>query len=807
MVPIWIDLRFALRTLIKNRGFTAVGVLILALAIGVNTATFSALNAWFFRPLPFPDPGRIVVVLQTEEKRRTQPPTFDSFVDLLNWKSATNAFSSMAGAFWRTYTLSGRGEPRRLLGMIVTSDLFPTLGVGAKLGRTFSASDLSGPPVAVLSYRLWQEGFSGSSDIVGKSVILNGKSFIVLGVMPASFDFRLSNQPRPTELWTLIPPGDLNYGPNGQGPIAVIARLRGGVSIRSAQLELSELQRRLDRKSRSDSDGYGIVVDTLQRNNTQSVRLSLFLLSGTAFLVLLIGCANLAALQISRSAERAKELAIRSALGASRSRLLSQVLAESAILALGGTGFGILLAEACVFIFGSANLLGAQAPNPITVDWRTVVFAACLMVITSVLFGLPSAFLVSRLDLNRLLKEEVAPVLFRSPRARRVVVIGQVAIALVLATAATQLTRTLVALFDQSPGFEPRNVTAMYVALDNSLSVSTEKRNEFTSDLLRHLRSLPGVSYACASASDVVQAPVPAAIRVEGRPQRSVGDELSVGEQMISPGYFVTLGIPLLRGRYFRGAANSAPVVILNESAAKLIDEQNPIGTKVQIGGGGPWRSIIGVVGDTRSLVYGSLGWRVVPRAFVPIDQATSDDVNPIGSEMIVYLLRKSPVSANVLKNAVFSIDPNVPVSVHSLGQVIAQNLLQPRQRAMAVVGFAGLGLFLAAIGVYGLVSQIVSQRTHEIAVRIAIGARPKDVARIVIRKGILPVLVGIATGILVCLAVSRSVASIIYGIKPTDALAILGVALLLLITGLAASYFPVRRAMSVDPASALRHQ
>jgi putative ABC transport system permease protein len=804
------DTRYALRTLRKSPGFAVVAILTLALGIGVNLAVVGILNAWLLEPLRFPHSNRIVIAYLKNPKRPGEPGAFDQYRDLLAWRHASRQFSSVSGAFWHSYILQGAGSARGLLGMIVTRNFFSTFRAQPELGRTFLHSDLRGSPPVVLSDSLWREDFGGSPSLLGKSVTLSGKAYIVVGVMPRSFDFRISNQPKGAQLWTLIQPNTPGYGPNDRSPIAVIGRLRRGATPTGAQAELSVIFRHVEGASPDALRHFRVSVTSLQDFDTQSVRSSLLLGEAAVALLLLIACANLAGLLLARAAQREKEMAVRMALGSSRGRLIRQFLAENAIIAILGAGAGVLVAEVCFRLFREANPWGTLPPQPIGLDGRVLIAAALLAMLAAVLVSLPHALQASRASLAEGLKagsrnSSAGP---RATKGRRALVVGEIAVTVVLVTGAALLTQTMRRLLRQPLGFTTNHVTVLILSLPNSLVATTAKREDFYGRLTPALRALPSMETVGISNCSMLFC---GETTLESGVGSSNGNS-GVGhaaEQIISLGYFASLRIPLLRGRPFTrfDARAAMPVAILNRSAARMLGMKDPIGRRIRLGKNDPWRTIVGIAGDTSSINYRALGWQTQPRVYIPLAQAVSANSNPVGAELFVTLRGRGNWTDGELRRAVASVSDQVPTSVYSLHQIIAEQFRQPESRAVFLGGLGFMGLLLAALGVYGVIAQTVGQQTHEIGIRVALGAQRADVLHMVISQGAKLVFIGLAIGVGGALALTRFIASQLYGVAPTDPATFFGVAAVMAIVALTACYIPARRAMLVDPVVALRQE
>jgi predicted permease len=804
------DIRFGARMLRTNPRFTIVAVLTLALGIGGATTMFSIMQGWLLRPLHFHHPDRVVIVVRSQLRDPNEPAIFGSYRDFLGWRETSHSFESLAGAFWRNYIFTGIGEPRSLDGAIVTSNFFSTLGVPAQIGRTFGDEDLHGPGVVVLSHELWREYFNGSPDIVGESITLDGQAFVVLGVMPSGFDFRMMDQPSGTQLWTLLQGATANYEPNGMGPIAGIGRLRYTVSVTAARAELSVIQHNLDEKYSDNPKGFGMYVENLAANDTQTARSSLLLLAATVLFVLLISCVNLASLLLGRAVVREKEMAIRNALGSGRQRLLRQFMTESALLAALGAVAGIGFAEVGVRLFLAKNPLGVEPLNTVTVDWRALVCCLLMTMITTLLFGLPPALHASRTNVNLVLKQGAhgGSASTRASRFRSALVVGEVGIALILFVGAVLLARTLAALREAPLGYSTNNVTVLNLSLPKTLAADPRQRDNFVDRALEKLRALPGVEATGASNWSVLSFAQGVSFQIKDA-VLPPGEALQADQNDVTPDYFSALGIQLLRGRPFSDDDNEIglPVAILNESTARNFGGKDPIGQRIRLDRAGPWRVVIGVVGDTRSAFYNTLAWQTRPRIFVPARQAASGAFSPVAAELYIYVRGQHRLSAQSLTALIWSVNKEVPVSVDALSNLVAKNFRQPQLRAAFLGAFSMVALFLATIGVYGVVGETALQRTHEVGIRMALGARPRDVVRLIVGHGVRLALTGVVVGVAASLVFARLMRTLLYGVSTTDPLVLCGIALLLLGVAVVASYVPARQLSQVDPMVSLRHE
>jgi predicted permease len=807
------DMHFGVRILRKSPGFTAVFILTLALGIGANVFAFSVVDAWLLRPLHFRQPEQLVLALKSTLDRPFEPAVFPGYRDYAAWKRESNNFERVAGAFWRDFIRTGISEAQELPGMMVTEDFFETLGVPAQLGRTFEARDLDGPPAVVLSHNLWQTQFGSSPDVIGKSLILNDKIFQIVGVMPSDFDFRILDQSNRTAAWILLRPGELGYDLNSAGPIAAVGRLKPSVSAQAAQAELSSIQHQLDLQYLDNPKGYTVLVSGLQADNTRTVRASLFILISTVALVLLMSCTNLSSLLVSRATGRQREMVIRAALGSGRAPLIRQLLTESGLLALLGSSLGVFVAYTAVRTFVAANPLGALPPNPITINLRVLLFAAALTVTTTLLFGLAPALQASRIELGSLLREQGvgAGQGNRSHRIRNALVVSEIGLSLIILVAASLMTQTLLRLQSQPLGFQTNGVTALTLVLPKPIYSQDSHFAAFSEQVLESLKRVPGIAEAGATTTPLLSFGLGADLTIEGEAtssEKQTGH--AVDMQVVTPGYFSALGATLLRGRFFSPTdhPNRENVAIVNEAAAGLFG-RDPIGMQVKLSENDPGRIVVGIVGNTRSMFYNTVAWEARPRIFIPLKQANAaKSFGPVGHELFVYVQGRNQASSAEIRQAISSVDPNAPVStIEPLRSEVDRQFNNPSVRSIVLTGFGLVALALAAVGIYGIVSQSVAQRTHEIGIRMTLGATRSQVLRLVVGQGAKLTLLGMAIGVIVALGLTRFLSSMLFGVAPTNPLTFVIVTMILVAIALLASYVPARRAMKVDPMVALRYQ
>ncbi|HEY9284271.1 MAG TPA: ABC transporter permease [Pyrinomonadaceae bacterium] len=803
------DLRYAVRVLAKNPGFAAVAVLTLALGIGANSAIFSVVNAVLLRPLPYPDSERLVLI--NHNYRKLDMKAAVSAPGYAYYREHARSFSAVAAVAGWNVNLTGDGEPERLQGMTVTPNLFPLLGAAAAHGRVLLEEE--GQPgrnrVVVLSDALWRRRFGGDPTVLGRAVTLNGNPYTVVGVMPPTFQFGREIGP-PADFWS-----PLAFTPQQLAPanltneyLSVLASLRPGVAIEQAQAEMDSIAGTLRGQYMpgSDETNWGLLLTPLGETVVGDIRPALLVLLGSVALVLLVACANVANLMLARAASRSKEIAIRAALGAGRLRVVRQLLTESAVIALLGGAAGLLVAN-----WGLSFLLrvnGDRIPraHEIALDWRVVAFTAGVSLLTGLVFGLGPAFQISRVDLQDTLKEGGRSGAAGTRRGvRGALVVAEVSLAVVLLVGAGLLVRSFVGLRQVSPGFRPEQVISMQVSLPFNRYREPQQRAAFYRQALESVAALPGVRAAGAvSALPMSGENMSSSFRIEGRPAPA-SEPLPHGDLWSAThDYFRAMNIPLARGRYFseRDTADSPGVAVVDESLArKYWPNEDPVGKRISFEGGAEnprWREVIGVVGHVK---HGGLEGESRPQYYVPHAQ------NPGASMFVVAQADGDPSAlAGPVRSAVRALDKDLPVyRVTTMERLVADSLSERRFSTLLLGAFAAVALLLAAVGLYGVLSYTVAQRRHEIGIRMALGARAGDVLRLVVGQGLWLTLAGLGLGLVAALALTRVMASLLYGVSALDPATFAGVALLLLVVALAACLVPAVRATKVDPTTALR--
>ena len=815
MNAIWQDLRYGLRMLAKSPGFAAVAILTLAVGIGANTTIFSVVNAVLLRPLPFPEPERLVSVggidLRNNEHDRAL-----SYPDFVDFRKQNRTLESLAAYSSGDATLTNAGEPLHLRTEIVSAELFSVLRAAPLVGRTFTEDeDRLGTRVVVLSHTLWSTRFAGDPQIAGKSIRLDGKDYSIVGVMPADFQFPLDAQPR--DLWTTMAVM-MGPSPSGDKPMTeerdahfmnAIGRLKPGISLQQANDDAAAVAAGLAKQFPDSNGHFGIGMRAQIDALVGDVRSVLFAVLGAVAFLLLIACANTANLLLSRAAGRQREMAIRVSMGAGRSRVLRQLLTESVLLATGGGALGLLFAVWGTKLFATLATVPIPRLKATEVDLRVLGFTLGVSLLTAMIFGLVPALQSLRFDLYPSLKEggRNATEGLSHARLRNLLVISEVSLSVVLLIGASLLLESMLHLVHESPGFDPRGVLTFNVNLPDVRYGKPEQSILFYKQLLEKLRDVPGVQ----SASGVLPLPlsdevIRTTFEIAGRPV-APSDAPLTHFRSIGLDYFQTMHIPLVAGRDFnaRDTRDAAQVVIINQALArKFFPNENPLGKHIKPGvsdtGPGKMREIVGVVGDVKHRAL----WRQPdPESYVPYDQVA------IGQMFVVMRTAGDPLSVlPAVREQVKALDPELPIyEVQTLDDYVAASIATRKFISILCAIFAAAGLLLAVVGLFGVMSYTVAQRTHELGVRVAVGAAKLDILRLILRQGMAMTVAGIVIGLIGTFGVSRVLASQLFGITPTDPLTFVGVALLLASVALAACYVPARKATRVDPLVALRYE
>lgn len=811
MENLWQDIRYGMRMLLKAPSVSIVATMALALGIGANTAIFSVVNAVLLRPLPFANSEQLMMVWETDATRG-QVRSSVSYPDFADWREQNQVFERMASYHNNDFIMTGRGESTRLQGAVVSADLFPLLGVAPALGRGFLPDeDKPGDTgrVVILSQELFQKRFNSDPNVVNQSMVLDGKNYTIVGVMPRAFQFPIQNEP--VELWTTVALDREGKEPitdeRGAHYMNVIARLKPGVAKEQAQAEMTSISARLEQQYPDKNLHRSSSVEPALEALVGNIRPALLILLGAVACVLLIACANVANLLLARAMTRHKEMAIRSALGASRARVVRQLLTESILLSLAGGALGLLLA---VWWSDLLVALGKQnIPRAIQVglDWRVLGFTLLISVLTGVVFGLVPALHSSKTELTESLKERGTGEGARRNHVRNVLVVAELAIAVVLLVGAGLLIKSLWRLRQVPPGFNSENVLTLVVGIPE-VKYPTAKQAQFYHDLVARIESLPGVR----SASAVIPLPLSGdlfsiSFETEGRPVAK-GDRPSADFFAIGGGYFKTMEIPLLKGRDFteRDDKQAPGVIIVNQAfARRFFPGEDPIGKHIRPGistdeSKPAMREIVGVVADVknRNLSSEFRPGYFVPQAQIPFNQMT----------VLVKTTNDSRSLITAAQREVTAMDKELPVfNVKTMDDYLAASVAAPRFNTTLLAIFATVALVLTIVGLYGVMSYSVAQRTNEIGIRMALGAQTRDVLGLVVRQGFKLVLIGLSIGLVGAFALMRVIASLLFGVTTKDPLTFAAVAGLLTVVALLACYLPARRATKVDPLVALRYE
>jgi putative ABC transport system permease protein len=801
MLNLWQDLRYGARMLVKNQGFTLIAVLTLALGIGANTVIFSVVDAVLLRPLPYPNSDQLVMLWQGGRSSNELGRLPVSPPELMDYREQNQAFQRLAAYTMADVNLSGTGEPERLRATVVSSDWFAALGIQPMTGRVFLDNEhIPGQNNSVvLSYGLWQRRFGGDPNLLGQTLVLNGRAHTVAGIMPAGFRF-----PAEAELWLplALRPEQLSPRQRDRHYLNVIARRKDGVSLEQAQAEVRAIASRFP-------GGTNARLVPLQEQLVGKVKTALLMLLVAVGFVLLIGCANVGNLLLAQAASRRTEMAIRLALGAGRSRLLRQLLTESLSLGVLGAGLGLLLASWGIDLLRTLSQDVIPRVKEIGLDSRVLGFTLGLSVLTSLLFGLAPALRASRPDLNESLKAaKGSGGSLGRHRLRSLLVVSQMALALILLVGAGLLIRSFYRLTQVNPGFEPAQVLTADIALPFARYDTNEKRVAFYQQLVPRLEALPGVQSA-GVVSDLPLSGMNAdrSFTHDGiAPERMRRSPPSADYRHCSPNYFRAIRIPLVRGRYFteQDALGTQRVAIINETLARRIwPNEDAVGKRITFfapQGLEDWRVIVGVVGDVR---HHGLSSETKPEIYVPQYQT------PVATMTMVLRTTGDPQTViAALREAVRSLDQDQPLfNIRSLEQLRSGSVASQRFSMLLLGLFAAVALLLAALGIYGVISYAVTQRTREIGVRIALGAQVKDVLKLVVKQGMTLALIGVLIGLGGALALTQLMKTLLFGVSATDPLTFAVVAMLLIAVALLAALVPARRATKVDPMVALRYE
>ncbi len=807
MERLWQDVRYATRVLMKKPGFAAVAVLTLALGIGANTAIFSVVNAVLLRPLPYRDPARIFAINKAAMGKGL--PGIAAF-EYFDWRDQSEAFEQIAGYSTDNFNLTGGDEPERITVARVTANLFPLLGVQPISGRVFMPEeDAPGHgQVVVVSQGFWQRRYGGDPGLIGQTITLNDKTYTVVGIMPASFRF-----PQTFEIWM---PLALDEAAEKTGDtfslLEIVARIKPQISIERAQADLNTIEDRVAEKFPGMLENTRIEVVPLHAHLVGEIRPALLLLLGAVCFVLLIACANVANLLLARASSRQKEIAIRSALGARRSDIMRQLLTESIMLALAGGALGILLAlwGVDLLLSGMPGNIANSLPGikDVGIDRQVLGFTLFVSILTGIFFGLAPALIASKPNLNETLKEGGGKTAFQSRSLlslRSLLVVSELALALVLLIGAGLMIKSFARLLDVKPGYNPENVLTLRVDLPRNRYADSAKVSSFYQQVLEKTRSLSGVkSVGAISHVPLNGFNMIAYFNIEGVPKLEPAKDRPIGVGAVNADYFRAMQIPLLQGRELTDsdAEGSPRVALINEAMARrFFPDQNPLGKRISYGCGDELcRTIVGVVGDVRQD-----GWteEAGPEIYVPYAQ------RPTRSMTLLVRTDADPLSlAASVRSQVFAVDSDQPVAdVKTLEERISDAVAQPRLIMLLLGVFGALALILATVGVYGVMSYTVTQRTREIGIRMALGASARDVLRLIVRQVAIFCFVGVSAGLVGAFALTRLMESLLFGVSATDPSIFILISVILIGVALGASFIPARRATKVDPMVALRYE
>ncbi|HEY7235592.1 MAG TPA: ABC transporter permease [Gemmatimonadaceae bacterium] len=805
------DIRYSARKLLRTPGFTAIVIGTLSLAIGATTAVFSVVNGVLLEPLPLRDPSRVVAVssIGRDGKRNAM-----SYLDFLDYRAQSRRVSAMAALDHGTHNLTGAGgEPMRLEGSRVSANYFDVLGVSPILGRTFSRDeDQKGAArTAVLSEALWRSRFGSDPTVIGRQITIDGRAHTVIGVAPSAAATRA------TDIWLPLIPENGEDDPSNRGGhyLRGVGRLAPGATVPQAAAELAQIAGRLEHQYPETNAKFSATVLPLSESIVGSVETPLLVMLAAVGFVLLIACANVANLLLVRASSRETEIAVRSALGAGKRQLVRQLVTESMLLSATGALIGTSIASWAVDAIKAFGPAGVPRLADVAIDARVLVFSVVVALVTGVLFGLAPALHAAKTNVGQMLKESTRGSSGRggTRRARSALVVTEMALAVILLVGAGLLVRSFMALTNVNPGYRPENVVTMSVSLPATKYPWDRQAITFAHQLLDRVSQLPETQRAAlAFGRPLSESGMRIGFDRADRPKATPDRRTSADVRVVTPGFFSTLGIPIVAGRGFQNTdlPNAPQVVVVSQAFAKqFYPNEDPLGKRIELGWGrqrsenkadtvNAGGEIVGVIGDVKSLGAGEAAPATV---YLPFDQAPISDVS---------LLVRSTASPAVIENgaraAIEEIDADLPVfDVKTMTQAVTESIAQPRFYAILLGTFAAIALLIAALGIYGVISYAVSQRTRELGIRIALGAQRERVVRLVIGQGLSLTLAGIVVGVIGAYSLTRLIATLLFGVAPVDPVTFAGVSLLFVLVACLASYLPARRAAAVDPIIAMR--
>ncbi|HEX8174893.1 MAG TPA: ABC transporter permease [Pyrinomonadaceae bacterium] len=807
MGTLWQDIRFSLRLMAKKPGFTFIGMLALALGIGANTAIFSVVRAVLLSPLQYSHSERLVWIWETNPGAdiKEEPASMPNFND---WRTQNQSFEEMAGFTNTAVTMTGDGEPERISTGLITASFFSTLGTQPLMGRSFTDEE-NGPKgarVAILSHGLWQRRFGSNPKVIGQVITISGNPYQIVGVMPQGFKDPLPVQRNPTEMWI---PLAMTFEPTLRRSdfLKVVGRLKPGVTIEQARAEMKTITARLEQQYPDTNTGWGTIVIPLQERIVGDVRPAMWVIVGVVGFLLLIACANVANLLLARSAARQQEIAVRRALGAGRLRLIRQFLTESVMLALAGGLMGTLLAMWGVELLTRLGPVNIPRLDEVRLNWMVLLFTLGVSVLTGVIFGLIPALHATNPDLTESLKEggRSSTEGRRGARLRNALVVAEIAIALVMLIGAGLMVKSFIRLQSVDPGFKPERILAIDFSLPSAKYKENTQQLAFWEQLMGRVSQLPGVERVAAVNTIPFTGGSVLGFSIEGRPEPPTGNTPDAEHRVVTPGYFDAMGIPLVRGSAIteQHNSNSPAVTVINETMArKYFPGEDPIGKRINLGNPekSPWLTVIGIVRDVRQK---ALNEEPYPQMYVPYAQFPSRSMT-----LLARTSNEPSMLVPAIRSELSSMDKDQPLyNVRTMERVMSESIARQRFSMLLIAIFAGVGLVLASVGIYGVMSYTVAQRTHEIGVRMALGASAGDVLKMVVRQGMLLAVAGTGVGLVASFLLTRFISSLLFNVSASDPLTYLLLSLLLISVALLACLIPARRATRVDPMVALRYE